>query len=194
VLSWNRGNAEGPVNSDTNFDDTGRTENFDDPWVNLSSGYLPNDHRHQFKLRGTYAINKHWQVGADLSVLSGSPITGYGVGDPYDAKVYHSYFICVANCDAVRSQDRVYQESPRGKYGRTPWTYDLGASLTYLTPVSEKSNLRVKFAIYNLLNQQRILGVDQDLQTSVGGTSSTFMQPQRFQSPRFGQLTVSVDF
>jgi outer membrane receptor protein involved in Fe transport len=194
VLSWNRGNAEGPVNSDTDFDDTGRTENFDDPWVNLSSGYLPNDHRHQFKLRGTYAINKHWQVGADLSVLSGSPITGYGVGDPYDNKVYHSYFICVSNCDAVRSQDRVYQESPRGKYGRTPWTYDLGASLTYLTPVSEKSNLRVKFAIYNLLNQQRILGVDQDLQTSVGGTSSTFMQPQRFQSPRFGQLTVSVDF
>ncbi len=35
VLSWSRGNAEGPVNSDTNFDDTGRTENFDDPWVNL---------------------------------------------------------------------------------------------------------------------------------------------------------------
>src|SRR5690606_17131986 len=34
TLSWSRGNAEGPVNSDTNFDDAGRTENFDDPWVN----------------------------------------------------------------------------------------------------------------------------------------------------------------
>nr|WP_243649245.1 TonB-dependent receptor [Luteibacter rhizovicinus] len=193
VLSWNRGNAEGPVNSDTNFDDTGRTENFDDPWVNLSSGYLPNDHRHQFKFRGTYAINKHWQVGADLVLLSGSPITGYGVGNPYDATVYHSYFICVQNCADPVSENRVYQSSPRGKE-RTPWTYNLGASVTYLLPVSDKNNLRVKLAVYNLLNQQRTLGVDQDLQTSVGGTSSTYLQPQRFQSPRFGQLTVSLDF
>ncbi len=54
--TWSRsqGNAEGPVNSDTEFDDTGRTENFDDPWVNFFSGDLPNDRRHQFKARGTY--------------------------------------------------------------------------------------------------------------------------------------------
>lgn len=193
VLSWSRGNAEGPVNSDTNFDDTGRTENFDDPYVNLNSGYLPNDHRHQFKFRGTYAISPSWQVGADLVVLSGSPITGYGVGNPYDAQVYHSYFICVSNCDDPHSENRVYQLSPRGK-DRTPWTYNLGASLTYILPVSDKTNLRVKFAVYNLFNQQRTLGVDQDLQTSVGGLNSTFLQPQRFQSPRFGQLTVSLDF
>ena len=58
----------------------------------------------------------------------------------------------------------------------------------------EKNNLRVKFAVYNVLNQQRTLGVDQDLQTSVGGLNPTYLQPQRFQSPRFGQLTVSLDF
>ncbi|MGF6711712.1 hypothetical protein QFZ41_002676 [Luteibacter sp. W1I16] len=193
VLSWSRGNAEGPVNSDTNFDDTGRTENFDDPWVNLSGGYLPNDHRHQFKVRGTYAISKQWQVGADLTALSGSPITGYGVGNPYDATVYHSYFICVENCADPVSQNRVYQRSPRGE-DRTPWTFNLNASITYLLPLDEKNNLRVKFAVYNLLNQQRTLGVDQDLQTSVGGLNPTYLQPQRFQSPRFGQLTVSIDF
>ncbi|WP_425602411.1 TonB-dependent receptor [Luteibacter aegosomatis] len=193
VLSWNRGNAEGPVNSDTNFDDTGRTENFDDPWVNLSSGYLPNDHRHQFKLRGTYAISKQWQVGANLTALSGSPITGYGVGNPYDRTVYHSYFICVENCTDPVSENRVYRASPRGA-SRTPWTFDLGASITYLLPLDEKNNLRVKLAVYNLLNQQRTLGVDQDLQTSVGGLNPTYLQPQRFQSPRFGQLTVSIDF
>ncbi|SEP10129.1 TonB-dependent Receptor Plug Domain [Luteibacter sp. UNC138MFCol5.1] len=193
VLSWSRGNAEGPVNSDTNFDDTGRTENFDDPWVNLSGGYLPNDHRHQFKLRGTYAITPQWQVGADLTALSGSPITGYGVGNPFDATVYHSYFICVDNCADPVSENRVYERSPRGDK-RTPWTFNLNASITYLLPIDEKNNLRVKFAVYNLLNQQRTLGVDQDLQTSVGGLNPTYLQPQRFQSPRFGQLTVSIDF
>ena len=193
VLSWSRGNAEGPVNSDTNFDDTGRTENFDDPWVNLSGGYLPNDHRHQFKLRGTYAINSQWQVGADVTALSGSPVTAYGVGNPYDKTSYHSYFICVENCADPVSENRVYVESSRGAK-RTPWTFNLNASITYLLPLDEKNNLRVKFAVYNLLNQQRTTGVDQDLQTSIGSYSNTYLQPIRFQPPRFGQLTVSIDF
>jgi len=196
VLSWNRGNAEGPVNSDTNFDDTGRTENFDDPWVNFGGdGYLPNDRRHQLKLRGTYAITPNWQVAGDANIASGGPITGFGVGNPYDATVYHSYYICVANCDAPRSEDRVYESSPRGKYGRMPWTYTLGASITYLRQLADIGQLRVKFAVYNLLNEQRTIQVDQDLQTTISNsTSSTFEQPLRFQSPRFAQLTVSVDF
>lgn len=196
VLSWNRGNAEGPVNSDTNFDDTGRTENFDDPWVNFGGdGYLPNDRRHQLKLRGTYAITPNWQVAGDANIASGGPITGFGVGNPYDGTVYHSYYICVANCDAARSEDRVYESSPRGKYGRMPWTYTLGASITYLRQLSDIGQLRVKFAVYNLLNEQRTIQVDQDLQTTISNsTSSTFEQPLRFQSPRFAQLTVSVDF
>ncbi len=196
TLSWNRGNAEGPVNSDTNFDDTGRTENFDNPWVNFGGdGYLPNDHRHQLKLRGTYALTPHWQFGGDLTVLSGGPITGFGVGNPYDATNYHSYYICVANCSSDRSEDRVYERSPRGKYGTMPWTYNLGASVTYLRSLGETGQLRVKFAIYNLLNQQRTVAVDQDLQTSISdGTNSTFRQALRFQDPRFAQLTVSLDF
>ena len=164
VLSWNRGNAEGPVNSDTNFDDTGRTENFDDPWVNFGGdGYLPNDRRHQIKLRGTYAITPNWQVAGDANIASGGPITGFGVGNPYDATVYHSYYVCVANCDAERSEDRVYESSPRGKYGRMPWTYTLGASITYLRQLGDIGQLRVKFAVYNLLNEQRTIQVDQDL-------------------------------
>lgn len=195
TMSWNKGNAEGPVNSDTNFDDTGRTENFDDPWVNFGGdGYLPNDRRHQFKLRGTYALTPHWQIGADMRVQSGGPITGFGVGNPYDARNYHSYFICVQNCDSPVSQDRVYESSPRGKYGRMPWTYNLNAGVSYIQPF-DGGEFRVKLAIYNLLNEQRTTAVDQDLQTSISNaTNSTFRQPLGFQSPRFAQLTMSVNF
>lgn len=196
TISWNRGNAEGPVNSDTNFDDTGRTENFDDPWVNFGgNGYLPNDRRHQLKLRGTYALTPHWQLGGDLDIHSGGPITGFGVGNPYDATNYHSYFICVQNCESPVSEDRVYERSPRGKYGRLPWTTNLGASISYLMPFDKSGHLRVKLAVYNLLNQQRTVRVDQDLQTDISSaTNATFERPIGFQSPRFTQLTVSVDF
>ncbi|HET6431156.1 TonB-dependent receptor [Dyella sp.] len=215
VLAWNRGNAEGPVNSDTDFDDTGRTENFDDPWVNFGGdGFLPNDRRHQLKLRGVYALTPHWQVSGDMDIHSGGPITGFGVGNPYDASNYHSYFICVDKCGNIPgatdadgdpvpypSEDRVYERSPRGKYGRLPWTYTLNAGIAYIRPFNG-GNLRVKLAVYNLLNQQRTVQVDQDLQTGLGdndtGTgpafNDTFRLPIGFQSPRFTQLTVALDF
>lgn len=200
--SKSQGNAEGPVNSDTDFSDTGRTENFDNPWVNYRGyGYLPNDHRHQIKLRGTYAISEHWQVAATLDAQSGGPVTGFGAGNPYDATTYHSYFVCVENCDADSTQ-RVYVHSPRGGKGRMPWTYDLGASVSYLTTIGS-AKLRAKLAVYNLLNQQRVLRVDQELQPTVGMSASDQAQPQYneyfnvgygFQAPRYTQLTVSVDF
>jgi len=200
--TWSKseGNAEGPVNSDTNFGDTGRTENFDDPWVNLGGyGPLANNREHQIKLRGTYALNENWQVGATLDASSGGPITGFGTGNPYDAQKYHSYFICVAACDTAQP---VYEASPRGGYGEMPWTYDVGASVTYLQSFG-RSNLRVKFAVFNLLNQQRTVRVDQELQPSVGMREDDPTQPllneffgvgYGFQQPRYAQLTVTVDF
>ncbi|HEX7112392.1 MAG TPA: TonB-dependent receptor, partial [Mizugakiibacter sp.] len=197
VLSWNRGNAEGPVNSDTDFDDTGRTENFDNPWVNLGGdGFLPNDRRHQLKLRGTYGLTPHWQIGGALDLHSGGPITGFGVGNPFDASPpYHSYYICVQNCSSPVSEDRVYVHSPRGGYGRLPWTYTFDASISYILPLGEQAKLRAKLAVYNLFNQKRTVNVDQDLQTGISnGLSETFLQGNSFQSPRFTQLTVSLDF
>jgi hypothetical protein len=194
TLAWSEGNAEGPVNSDTNFDDTGRTENFDDPFVNLhGNGPLANDHRHQVKLRGTYAFNGNWQVGGTLDARSGGPITGFGVGNPFDATVYHSYYICVANCNAADSTQRVYELSPRGGYGRMPSTFELGASVTYLHPVGP-GDLRVKFSVFNLLNQQRTVHVDQELEDAIGHTNEGFGLGTGFQSPRYAQLTISLDF
>lgn len=207
TIAWNRGNAEGPVNSDTDFGDTGRTENWDNPYVNLSDGFLPNDRRHQLKVRGTYALARHWQVGANLELNSGGPITSYGVGNPYDATDYHSYYICVDKCGFIPgqvdadgnpvpypSEDRVYREASRGNYGRLPWTYTVDANITYLRPF-DGGTLRVKLTAFNLFNQQRKVQVDQDLQTSISdSTSSTFLQPIIFQPPRYVQLSVGLDF
>ena len=112
-----------------------------------------------------------------------------------DATNYHSYYICVQNCDSDNSAERVYEHSARGAYGRLPWTYTLDASLSYILPFEGGGDLRVKLAVYNLLNQQRTVQVDQDLQSAISNdTDSTFKLPIGFQSPRFTQLTVAVDF
>jgi hypothetical protein len=195
VLSWNQGNAEGPVNSDTDFSDTGRTEHFDDPWVNLNSyGFLPNDHRHQIKARGTYALNDHWQFSGNLNVLSGGPITGFGVGNPFDDTNYHSNFICVQNCEGPTAE-RVYVASPRGAFGTMPWTFTFDASVAYLMPLGETGKLQVKLSVYNLFNQRKTIAVDQDRQTDISDeTNPNFLQPIRFQAPRAAQLTVTATF
>ncbi|GAB2611887.1 TonB-dependent receptor [Novilysobacter erysipheiresistens] len=207
VWSKSEGNAEGPVNSDTEFADAGRTENFDDPWVNLRGyGYLANDRRHQLKLRGAYALAEHWRVGASVNAQTGGPITGFGVGNPFNWDTYHSYFICVEACspeetvanpqlgDTWSTDQRVFEHSPRGSYGTMPSTYVVNASLAYERPLAF-GEMAIKLSVYNLFNQQREIDVNQDLQESVdGGLNANFLRPVRFQSPRYAQLTFSLDF
>jgi hypothetical protein len=194
TLSYSEGNAEGPVNSDTNFSDTGRTENFDTPWVNyLGDGYLPNDHRHQIKLRGSYGIGENWQVGANLIAQSGAPLNAFGVGNPFSDKNYHSFFVCVANCTSPILSEREFEHRPRGSAGRMPWIYNLGLSLTYLKSFSDV-DLSAKFAVYNVFNQQRVLDVDDDYEASLGDFNEDYLEGTSYQSPRFAQFLVTVDF
>lgn len=195
--TWSKseGNAEGPVNSDTNFGDAGRTEAFDDPWVNYNGhGYLPNDRRHQIKARGTYALSDHWQLGGTLNVQSGRPISAFGVGNPFDGTNYHSFYICVDNCTSPNASERVFELRPRASEGTTPWIYDIGASISYLRSFGDY-DLNVKFAVFNLLDQQRTIEVDEDLQTDISDElNPTFRQSVGFQIPRYAQLTVLVEF
>ena len=195
TLAYSRGNAEGPVNTDTGFSDTGRTEHFDDPFVNMNAyGPLPNDRRHQVKLRGSYAIDDAWTVGATANLQSGTPISGFGVGNPFDGTNYHSLYICVANCTASNPSERVYEISPRGAYGTLPWTYTVNASIAYEHAFGD-TELRVSLSVFNLFNSTKVTDVDQDLQTDIGDElNPTFLYGTDYQPPRYAQLRVSLDF
>jgi hypothetical protein len=195
TLSWSKGNAEGPVTSDFNFADAGRTEAFDDPWVNYAAdGYLPNDRRHQFKLRGSYGLGEHWQFGATLSAASGRPISAFGVGNPFDGQSFHSFAVCVSNCGAsVPVNQRVYEVRGRGNEGRTPWTFNLGAQVTFLQKF-DVADLRVKFSVYNLLNQERVTEVNENYQTAIGNVNAEYGMATDWQSPRYATLTLNLDF
>lgn len=191
--SYSRGNVEGPVNSDFNFADAGRTEAFDDPWVNLGAGPLPNDRTHQFKLRGSYALGDHWRLGATLNAQSGRPISALGVGNPFDRQVFHSFFTCVAQCGNPDTTQRVYEFNPRGSEGRLPWTYDLGANVAYLRDIGA-AKFRVDLSVFNLLNSQRVTEVNENRQTSITQLNPFYLQGTGYQAPRYVQLRMAVDF
>jgi hypothetical protein len=194
TLAYSRGNTEGPVNSDTDFADTGRTEAFDDPWVNLGAyGALPNDRRHQLKFRGAYTFIENWQVGAAFAAQSGRPVNQFGVGNPFDGTNYHSFYICVSNCTAENPSERQYELRGRGSAGRLPWTFDLSANVTYQREMGP-ADMRVRFAVYNLLNQQRVLQVDEELEQDIGFINPQYRLGDGYQRPRYAQLTVSLEF
>jgi hypothetical protein len=194
TLSFAKGNAEGPVNSDSNFADTGRTEQFDDPFVNYGAvGYLPNDRRHQFKLRGSYALSEQWELGATLGVQSGRPISAIGSGNPFDGTNYWSFFVCTENCLSDVPSERVYELRGRGNEGRTPWLYDLGANMTFRQSFSA-ADLRVKLSVYNLLNQQHATQVVDRAEPDIGVPNEFYRLGDGYQTPRYATLTFNLDF
>lgn len=201
---WSKldGNHEGPVNSDTNYGDTGMVQHWDHPAVNERSGDLFNDHRHQVKLRGSYKLNQMWTFGGTLTAQSGAPISAFGVTWPDENFSVGNFttegsgggsgWICVQNCSGPYDQ-RVHEYSPRGAFGRMPWTYNLGASVTWTLPV-EGIDLKARFSIYNLLNEQEVINVRQRYERGPGVYRTTFGTGTRWQSPRYAQLVVSWNF
>ncbi|WP_202840809.1 TonB-dependent receptor [Luteimonas saliphila] len=202
IWSKSDGNHEGPVNSDTNYGDTGMVQHWDHPANNQDYGPLFNDRRHQIKLRGSYALNEQWSFGAMLTALSGGPINEFGVSWPNDSTGAASFVTegsgggsfwhCVQNC-AGAVADRIYEYAPRGSGGRLPWTYNLGANVTWTLPV-EGVDLKARFSVFNLLNDQEVINVRQRYELGPGVTRGLHGTGTRWQSPRYAQLVVTWNF
>ena len=202
--TWSRleGNHEGPVNSDTNYGDTGMAQHWDHPANNERYGVLFNDHEHQVKLRGSYKLNEMWSFGATLTAMSGAPVSAFGVAWPGESGTVASTtsvgsgggsgWLCVANCTGAW-QDRQFEYSPRGAFGRMPWTYNLGANVTMALPI-EDIDLKVRFSVFNLLDEQQTINVSQRYEAQPGERRSTFGTGTRWQSPRYMQLVVTWNF
>jgi hypothetical protein len=202
LWSKSEGNHEGPVNSDTNYGDTGMVQHWDHPANNQRYGDLFNDHRHQVKIRGSYKVNEMWSFGGTLTALSGGPITAFGVSWPDENFAVASFtsegsgggtgWLCVQNC-AGPYAGRVYEFSPRGDFGRMPWIYNLGASVTWTLPV-ENIDLKARFSVYNLLNEQEVINVRGRYEANPGVVRPYFGTGTRWQAPRSAQLVVTWNF
>ena len=201
---WSKlsGNHEGPVNSDTNYGDTGMVQHWDHPANNEDYGPLFNDRRHQIKLRGSYALSDQWSFGAMFTAMSGAPINMFGVTWPDDSVGGASFVTegsgggtfwhCVQNCSGSWDE-RVYEYAGRGAGGRTPWTYNLGANVTWTLPV-DGIDLSARLSVYNLLNNDEVINVRQRYEMGPGVSRGLHGTGTRWQSPRYAQLVVTWNF
>lgn len=200
LWSKNEGNIEGPVNSDAGYADTNLVQFYDHPAVNERYGVLFNDHRHQFKLRGSYKLNDMWSFGATFSAISGGPITAFGVrwpndnrsaGGPGEFTGGGSGWLCQSGCADYTTRQLVYTE--RGAFGRMPWVKDLSANVTWTLPV-EGIDLRARLSVYNLLNSQTVVNVHSRYESTPGTRMPYFGEGTVWQAPRYTQLVVTWNF
>ena len=155
AYTWSRlrGNYEGYYRRDNGQSDPFITSLFDFPYLRdpnifrymIEDGLLPNDRTHVFSLFGSYQFPFDLNLGMSLQIQSGTPITKLGYNKAYE------------------TAGEIALE-PRGASGRTPSTGDLGLHLDYAVPVARGSKLLVVLDVFNLLNHQKGLEVDQNFE------------------------------
>ncbi|RCS29684.1 energy transducer TonB [Rhodanobacter denitrificans] len=204
IWSKSEGNIEGPVNSDTGYNDTSLVQYYDHPAVNERFGPTFNDYRHQIKLNGSYKLNDMWSFGSTLFARSGGPITAFGVvwpndnrsaGGPGEYSGGGSGWLCTSsptnNCSDWRTRQLTY--SPRGAFGRMPWYWNLGANVTWTLPVKD-IDLKARLSVYNLLNRQTMINLHSRYESAPGTKMPYFGEGTNWQSPRYVQLVVTYTY
>ena len=196
VLSYSKGNSEGFVQSDFGQTDAGITQDFDQPgFIPGSSGFLPNDRRHKFKLFGAYTFWDRLTVGANAFLLSPRPLSCFGF-NPTDLFA-NGYGAASHYCNGVLS--------PRGTASKTAWVKQLDMKFALNVPVSfYGSSLTLRADIFNVFNSRAVekrneFG-DLDITTGADGLPNSYIPnpnynvPTRYQAPRLVRIGLDVTF
>jgi hypothetical protein len=182
TLSKLKGNMEGQT--DTNGGgDVGLTVSDDHKELMYNAyGYLPGDHRHAIKAYGFVQATPEFNVGANLSLLSGSPRNCIGelpaalhFGNDYGA----AYFYCQG------------KPTPRGSQGRMPWQTMVDLNLVYLPRFAK--GLSLKADVFNLFDR-RIPTRYNETREDGGQISSNYLQVTARTAPRSVRLTAEYAF
>ena len=192
VLAQSKGNYEGAVKSDIGQNDTSITQDFD-AWflAQGANGYLPNDHRHTFKLFGAYQVLDSLRIGANFFAQSGRPYgcVGYHPDDPSVGGTPSAWF-CPRGGTTVAT--------PRGSAGRTEWVTNTDLNLTY-DIIREREgfgSVSAALDVFNLFNERNVTRMVEQGETTnrPGRAVTTWGMPRSYQSPRSVRFTLRYNF
>ncbi|HVJ61539.1 MAG TPA: TonB-dependent receptor [Tahibacter sp.] len=202
TLSHSFGNAEGYVNSTLEQDDAGLTQDFDfASFTDGTSGNLPNDRRHSFKIFGAYQLTEDWRIAANAIIQSGRPRSCYGFVptsvpdfDPVNDVGGSGSYTSASTLYCVDDQGNSVLR-PRGSRGTTPWTSQYDLSLAW-TPKFGEGNLTLKMDVFNVFNFKRPLEFNEigDRNRAEPERNPNFGLPATYQTPRSFRFTARYDF
>lgn len=192
------GNYEGLANSDNDQADPGISIAFDTPFL-VATGNLPNDHRHTFKLFGSYDVTDEVGVGINFSAQSGSPFSAFGLLP--SNTIVNPDFDVGTNEDIVGAFNGGYEGNfpyigdvrvPRGANGTLPWITSLDLSARYKPHAIAGLSLGVD--IFNVLDSGKSYAVDESKEL-LSGVNYFYGAPRAgsYQQPRTLRLSVSYE-
>ena len=222
--SKSRGNSEGFVQSDFEQDDSGVTQDFDQPgFTEGAYGRLPTDRTHRFVLYGAYAITDAFTLGTNVRVQSPRPLSCIGYnpnpnyfdpdGEPYTdfGNGYNAASHYCATGDLIATVDGApYRTdstlSPRGEGLRTEWTYQIDLSARYNIEVAERL-VTLRADVFNVLNSQAVQGRNEFGDSDSGVyydplteeplgvySNASYGQADSYQTPRYIRLGLDIAF
>jgi hypothetical protein len=150
TISYLRGNIQGLFAPNQELDPNHNADYDTKAFLINQFGPLPNDHNHSIKLFGA----KEWVFTPQHSVNTGLAFRALS-GMPYN----------------YLASDPIYGNGinlllPRGSGGRLPWQYDVDANVGYRFQIDKDKSIAVTVDIFNLLNFQEEVQVDENYTTA----------------------------
>jgi len=189
--SKSRGNSEGFVQSDFQQNDSGITQDFDQPgFLEGAYGLLPNHRRHRVKAWGSYAITDAFILGSNVSIESPRPLSCFGYhpgSDVTNGRFENAYGAASHYCGG--------ELSPRGTAQKSEWVYQIDLSARYNVEIPTGQLVTLRADVFNILNSHAV----QD-RYEIGDLNPTFApnpnfgQPRLYQSPRSVRLGMDIAF
>lgn len=181
---WSKldGNYEGAYQGIGGADGTGQLDPninsaFDLPeFIVNSYGPLSGDRQGEFKANGYYEFPFGLSVGANFSYLTGTPVSRLGFHNGYGR--YELFLL------------------PRGSEGRTPSVTKLDLNFAYTWRISGKRQVRLMLDVFNVLDSQTALSLDQrfNFKQDDPQTNTNYLQGNSFQAPRTIRLGLRFSF
>ncbi len=211
VWAKSKGNYEGGVKSDNGQDDTGLTQDFDEPgWMDGSEGLLPNDRRHTFKLYGAYAVTENLTIGAFGTLQSPRHFGCIGVYDPATggagraitslaASWYCKTQIAPAtvNPNGVSQGGVLQGRFPTSLIGRGTafegdWRKQIDVNVAYR--FSLLGGLTLRADVFNVFNWKSKTDFREIGETDGGTADPNYSKVTSYQTPRYVRLGASLSF
>jgi len=211
VLSKLYGNYQGNFRSDNGQQDPNISSMFD--FTNSDGlltgqdipGLLNSDRTHQFKLFGNY-VWRGLNLGASWLPTSGNPIT-----DLLDHPAYLNAGeipVCPSSSGPEPLSGNTTAASfscsggPRGKFGRTAWTYDFNLHADYTIKLGERARVKLVADLFNIFNEQKVNRPNQfgEQGGSPGTANPDFLKPglgqyaNPYELPFHARLGVRFEF
>ena len=197
VWSKSRGNSEGYVQSDFGQDDSGITQDFDQPgFMPGAYGNLPNDRRHRFRLFGGYSLTENLQLGTNILVDSPRPLSCFGY-NPTDV---------FANVYDQASHYCGLELAPRGEGLKTNWQYKIDLSARYNIELPTGQFVTLRADVFNVFNSQAVTSREEIGDGAVTASDPVTGLPTAvsadpnygiatgYQTPRYARLGLDISF